>query len=175
MTLLGYLYVGMLWMMFGLEHNGGLLIHYLVFLVATNKGSDMAAYVTGKLIGRRKLAPRVSPNKTWEGAWGGAIGGTALGTAVLLATDLRTADSFAPVPWVILPFYALSVTIAAQLGDLVESAFKRWAGAKDSGRLLPEFGGILDMVDSFLVSIPVATMLRTGLVWLFPLKEMNGT
>ena len=166
LTLTGFFYVGTLWMIFGGEENGKNLIYYLLFLVATNKGSDMSAFVVGKLFGRRKLAPKISPNKTWEGAWGGLVGGTAAGTAVLLATPLR--GSFEHVPAMVLPCFALLVTIAAQFGDLVESAIKRWAGAKDSGRFLPEFGGILDMVDSFLVSVPVAGLARMVLEFLFP-------
>ena len=85
---------------------------------------------------------------------------------MLLFTDLRL--SFVNVPAMVLLYFALSVTIAAQFGDLVESAIKRWAGAKDSGKLLPEFGGILDMVDSFLVSIPVAGFIQLVMLWLFP-------
>ena len=165
LTLAGYFYVGMLWMVLGPE-NGETLILYLLFLVATNKGSDMAAFVVGKMFGRRKLAPKISPNKTWEGAWGGLIGGTAAGTAVLLLTKLR--GDFDTVPGWILPYFALLVTIAAQFGDLVESAIKRWAGAKDSGKFLPEFGGILDMVDSFLISVPVAGFARLVMMWLYP-------
>jgi phosphatidate cytidylyltransferase len=61
-----------------------------------------------------------------------------------------------PVPALL--FFCLLVTIASQVGDLVKSAFKRWAGVKDSGRILPEFGGMLDMVDSFIIAAPVATM-----------------
>ncbi len=127
---------------------------YLLFLLAAGKGSDMAAFVVGKSIGKHKMTPVVSPNKTWEGGIAGGIVGTAAGLAVLLSTPLRGA--FAGVPIAALLFFCLIVTIAAQVGDLVKSAFKRWAGVKDSGRLLPEFGGMLDMVDSFIIAAPVA-------------------
>jgi CDP-diglyceride synthetase len=127
---------------------------YLLFLLAAAKGSDMAAFVVGKSMGRHKMTPVLSPNKTWEGAIGGAIVGTGAGLAVLLMTPLQGA--YAAVPFPKLIFYALIVTMAAQMGDLVKSALKRWAGLKDSGRLLPEFGGMLDMVDSFLICAPVA-------------------
>ena len=126
---------------------------FLLFLLATNKGSDMAAYVAGNLIGKRKLAPEISPSKTWEGAIAGAIVGAGTGYAVL---RYGLQEPLGSLPdWSLMAF-ALLVTISAQMGDLVESAIKRWAGVKDSGHLIPEFGGILDMVDSFLVSIPVA-------------------
>ncbi|MBI2930583.1 MAG: phosphatidate cytidylyltransferase [Planctomycetes bacterium] len=127
---------------------------YLVFLVATNKGSDMAAYVGGKLLGRRKLAPVISPNKTWEGAVAGFVAGAGAGVLVVQGTLLHM-EMGAPPLWVVW-IYAAAVTAAAQMGDLVKSAIKRWAGVKDSGRLLPEFGGALDMCDSFILSAPVA-------------------
>ena len=113
----------------------------------------MAGYVVGKTVGRHKMTPVLSPNKTWEGFAAGAGGGTAAGLAILLYTPL---SNYYPVGVLPLLLFSISVTMAAQLGDLVESAFKRWAGAKDSGRFIPEFGGMLDMADSFLISIPVA-------------------
>ncbi len=127
---------------------------YLLFLLACSKGSDMAAFVVGKAIGKHPMAPVVSPNKTWEGGIAGGVAGTAAGFAVIWGTPLQAAYAAVPVPALL--GLALLVTIAAQVGDLVKSAFKRWAGVKDSGRLLPEFGGMLDMVDSFLVAGPVA-------------------
>ncbi len=161
-TVAGFAYVGLL----------RFLIHpplmwpgdwyFLVFLLAANKGSDMAAYVAGKSAGRHKMAPVLSPNKTWEGAAAGAAAGTAAGGAVLLATPLR--DHFAGIQAPLLLCLALVVTIASQVGDLAESALKRWAGVKDSGSLMPEFGGMLDMVDGFIISAPVAHVLTLALV-----------
>ncbi len=153
--LLGFFYVGSLQLVCAAPASVEVALFpwFLLFLIVTNKGSDMAAFVTGKLVGKRKLAPTISPGKTWEGAIGGAIVGTAGGVVVLLM-PLRGSLSTVP-EWALLGF-AFLVTISAQVGDLLESTFKRWAGAKDSGRLVPEFGGVLDMVDSFLVSVPVA-------------------
>jgi phosphatidate cytidylyltransferase len=134
---------------------------WLLFLVATNKGSDMAAYGAGKLMGRHKMAPTISPNKTWEGAAAGLIAGTTLGVLCLRSWPYEWWWDF-PRPPESLGFQILiaaCVTVAAQLGDLVKSAIKRWAGVKDSGRFLPEFGGALDMIDSFIVSAPVAYLL----------------
>jgi phosphatidate cytidylyltransferase len=130
--------------------------YYFLFLLAAGKGSDMAAFVVGKSIGKHPMSPAVSPNKTWEGGIAGGVVGTAAGLAVLLLTPIRAA--FHGIPVAALLFFCLIVTIASQVGDLVKSAFKRWAGVKDSGRLLPEFGGMLDMVDSFIVAAPVATV-----------------
>jgi phosphatidate cytidylyltransferase len=129
---------------------------YFLFLLAAGKGSDMAAFVVGKSMGRHPMSPRVSPNKTWEGGIAGGIVGTAAGMAVLYGTPLKSA--YAGMPAVALLFFCLMVTMASQVGDLVKSAFKRWAGVKDSGRVLPEFGGMLDMVDSFIIAAPVATL-----------------
>lgn len=158
MTIAGYFYVSLLG--YVMQGPSGLLLpwYFVLFLLAANKASDMAAYATGKLVGRHKMAPHLSPGKTWEGAVGGLVAGTAAGGAVLLLTPLRA--EYGAVPVATLLLYAACVTMAAQAGDLVESAFKRWAGAKDSGRFLPEFGGMLDMADSFLISAPVAFLLR---------------
>jgi phosphatidate cytidylyltransferase len=155
LTLLGYFYISLLSFLGAPPIPRSLTVFYLLFLLACGKGSDMAAFVVGKSIGRHKMTPVVSPNKTWEGGIAGGIVGTAVGFAVLWATPLH-AEKFKHVPVTALLFFALVVTIAAQVGDLVKSAFKRWAGVKDSGRLLPEFGGMIDMVDSFIVAAPVA-------------------
>lgn len=134
--------------------------YWLLFLVATNKGSDMAAYIVGKAIGRHRMAPTISPNKTWEGAFAGLAAGTFLGYLVLRRWPDLSWEFFEPSHHVeFMVATAALVTVAAQLGDLVKSAIKRWAGVKDSGRFLPEFGGALDMVDSFIVSAPVAFLL----------------
>lgn len=161
-TMLGFGYVALLHLLLIPPPDSAIADWwYLIFLVAANKGSDMAAYGVGKSIGRHRMTPVLSPNKTWEGGVAGAAGGTAAGMAVLLATPLREGYPGAGVPALL--FFALLVTIASQVGDLVESAFKRWAGVKDSGRLIPEFGGMLDMADSFLISIPVAHLLSITL------------
>jgi CDP-diglyceride synthetase len=154
LTLLGFAYVGLLALLLAAPVDAGAEIYYLLFLLACGKGSDMAAFVAGKTLGKHKMAPVVSPHKTWEGGVAGGLAGTGAGLAVILLTPLRASYAAAPVPALL--FFAVLVTIAAQVGDLVKSAFKRWAGVKDSGRLLPEFGGMLDMVDSFLVGVPVA-------------------
>ncbi len=154
LSLLGFAYTGLVAFLLHVPVAPAVSTFYLLFLLACAKGSDMAAFVVGKSIGRHPMAPVVSPNKTWEGGIAGGLAGAAAGFAVLWWTPLKGAFAAVPVPALL--GLALSVTIAAQVGDLVKSAFKRWAGVKDSGRLLPEFGGMLDMVDSFLVAGPVA-------------------
>ncbi len=154
-TLLGF---GWLWLTtyivrWVITEDGG--AWWLLFLLATNKGSDMAAYSAGKLFGRHKMAPVVSPNKTWEGATAGMLVGGGLGAVILL---LKMRPYFPNAMETLLVVAAVVTTLAAQLGDLVKSAVKRWAGVKDSGRLLPEFGGALDMIDSFILSAPLAWM-----------------
>ena len=154
LSFLGSVYVGLIALVLTPPAAHTPLVGYLVFLVATGKGSDMAAFVAGKSFGRHKFAPVVSPNKTWEGTIAGALVGTAAGVAVLRGTPLAGTFCAVPLP-ALLPFVLL-VTMAGQVGDLVKSAFKRWAGVKDSGSLLPEFGGMLDMADSFLLGVPVS-------------------
>jgi phosphatidate cytidylyltransferase len=135
---------------------------WLLFLFATNKGSDMAAYSAGKLFGRHPFAPVVSPNKTWEGAVAGLVVGAGLGSFILM---VPMKEEFRGVLESGRVVAAVVVVIAAQMGDLAKSAVKRWAGVKDSGRLLPEFGGALDMVDSFILSAPVAWLAACTLWW----------
>jgi phosphatidate cytidylyltransferase len=156
MTLLAFFYVSLLGLLLHTPApaGSGAAVWFLVYLLAAGKGSDMAAYTAGKLFGRHPMAPRVSPHKTWEGGVAGALAGTlaSYGAARLPGA----APLFGALPPLSLLGLGLFVTIAAQVGDLVKSALKRWAGVKDSGRLLPEFGGMLDMVDSFLLAAPAA-------------------
>ena len=118
----------------------------------------MALYV-GRAFGRHKLAPKLSPNKTWEGA-AGSLAGSLLVTGLLIFLAGKLAGreilvlSF-PGPvlhWLLL---AVLVNVAAQVGDLAESGLKRSAGVKDSGTLLPGHGGILDRIDALLLAAPV--------------------
>jgi len=125
----------------------------LAFLIATAKGSDIGAYTVGRLIGRHKLWPRLSPNKTVEGA----IGGLAFG---LLSTLLLVAlCRWALIPtfsWGAAIGFGLLVAVAAQLGDLMESMIKRDCARKDASDAIPGFGGLLDVIDSLLFAGPVA-------------------
>jgi phosphatidate cytidylyltransferase len=113
--------------------------------------ADTAAYFVGRAWGRRKLAPAISPGKTWEGAAGGLIG--ALGYAIIGGFSIQG------IAWA--PFLAAAalLAMASIVGDLFESALKRQAGVKDSGTLLPGHGGILDRIDSATAVLPLAALL----------------
>jgi phosphatidate cytidylyltransferase len=113
--------------------------------------ADTAAYFVGRAWGRRKLAPAISPGKTWEGAAGGLVG--ALAYAIILGAFT---DRVAWAPWLAAAAVLAAVSI---VGDLFESAAKRQAGVKDSGALLPGHGGILDRIDSATATLPLAALL----------------
>jgi phosphatidate cytidylyltransferase len=126
----------------------------LLFLFTTAKGADTGAFMLGRMAGRHKLWPRLSPNKTIEGAAGGLIAGI-LGSLLVAAI----AHNLLQVPtlgwWAALGFGAI-VGSAAQLGDLMESMIKRDCEQKDASENLPGFGGVLDVLDSLLFAGPVA-------------------
>lgn len=156
----------------------------LLIAILVTKCSDIGAYFAGSMFGRRKLAPRISPGKTVEGMLGGLAASAAV--SLLLASAGRIAlaagltgpyyemlrdlsRAFAPsdnngqislIVWAVA--FGLVLSAVGQLGDLVESCFKRDAGAKDSGKLIPRFGGILDLIDSPLLAVPVAWILITA-------------
>jgi len=124
---------------------------YVIYFLVVTKFSDMGAYVTGSLIGRHKLCPRVSPGKTWEGL-GGAI---FFSTAASLAFQGFAGHRMAGMNWLHATVLGVLLSVAAVLGDLIESLFKREAGVKDSGRFIPGIGGILDLLDSLLFNAPL--------------------
>ena len=116
----------------------------IIFLFAVVWATDIAAYFNGRAIGGPKLAPRFSPNKTWSGAIGGAAAAIAAG--VLVASLATPPGNF------IVPVLALLLSVVAQVGDLAESWVKRVFGAKDSGKLLPGHGGVMDRVDGLVAA-----------------------
>jgi phosphatidate cytidylyltransferase len=147
--------------------NGALYVLYLMLLVWCG---DIAAYYVGRAIGKHKLAPRVSPGKSWEGAIASVFGAVIVSLLLFhfiapIANVLRAIHLLAPpnvnpqpttyAPLWIVVLFAFAVNVAAQLGDLVESALKRGAGVKDSGTLLPGHGGVLDRIDALLFALPV--------------------
>jgi len=122
--------------------------HWLMYALLVNWASDTGAYLVGRSFGRHKLAPRVSPSKSWEGAAAGVV------SAVLVAGWylLRFVNHVTVVEAIAL---TVAANVAGQFGDLAESAMKRGAGIKDSGAILPGHGGFLDRVDSTLFALPV--------------------
>ena len=126
----------------------------LAMLVATAKGSDIGAYTLGRIAGRNKLWPELSPNKTIEGAIGGLIFGV---LASLIVTAVARYALHAPcLDWWSSAGFGLVVAPSAQLGDLMESMIKRDCEAKDASSSVPGFGGVLDVLDSLLFAAPVA-------------------
>jgi len=129
----------------------------LVFLMVCVWAGDTAAYYVGRHFGRHKLS-RLSPNKTWEGSVASVAGSVLAGLAVVFAGDALSARGNT-VLHILQPLWqsialAVIINLAAQLGDLLESAIKRGAGVKDSGTMLPGHGGILDRIDALLLAAP---------------------
>jgi phosphatidate cytidylyltransferase len=125
--------------------------YYVLYFVLVTKFSDCGAYAVGSLIGRHKMIPRISPGKTWEGFGGAVVVSTA--ASVLFA---RLAGShLAGMKLKHSIILGVILSLAAVVGDLIESLFKREAGLKDSGHLFPGIGGILDLLDSLLFNAPI--------------------
>ena len=139
--------------------------YLIVFILFSVWGGDIAAYYVGKNIGKHKLAPVVSPNKSWEGAIASVVASVGIALLVFHFRDsinaLFTHEPDAPVlqpnhlGWAEIVLLGLITNVAAQFGDLFESALKRGAGVKDSGTLLPGHGGLLDRIDALLFAVPV--------------------
>ena len=126
--------------------SGTSLILFLFFLIWL---ADSAAYFSGKKFGNKKLASNVSPGKSWEGVYGALLLSLLFGVAYAFYADMQL---IAAILFITLTFFTVSFSI---LGDLVESMFKRMAGIKDSGQLLPGHGGVLDRIDSLTSAAPV--------------------
>jgi len=150
-TVLGVLYIALLGshlLSIRMGITQLLSAHLLSFFFLILMGADAGAYYTGRAIGKHKLAPKISPGKTWEGVFGGLVAALAM-AAVSHYWFFREL----PLKWA-LPL-ALVMTIVGILGDLTESALKRGAGAKDAANILPGHGGILDRLDSLLFNAPL--------------------
>jgi phosphatidate cytidylyltransferase len=134
--------LSLLWLRLSATHG----MHETLFLVAAIWATDIGAYLFGRLVGGKKLAPVISPGKTWSGSVGGLFAAAVAGCLVsglgLLAIGA-----------------AIVLSLAGQAGDLLESAIKRKLGVKDSGRTIPGHGGLFDRLDGFLTAAPVAAIL----------------
>jgi phosphatidate cytidylyltransferase len=137
-----------------LQPHGQLLLLYLIVLIAA---ADVGAYFGGRKFGKRKLAPHVSPGKTWEGFAAGMLAAASVAVACALVFELPF------WPWL---FLCELIALVSVVGDLTESMFKRHVGLKDSGKLLPGHGGILDRIDSLTAAAPtfLLGLLALGLV-----------
>lgn len=127
------------------HYAGAWWLLYVMFLVW---GADSGAYMFGRLFGKHKLAPKVSPGKTWEGFFGGLL------TSALISWLFGLWAPLEVQPGTLL-LCSITAALASVLGDLTESMFKREAGIKDSGNLIPGHGGILDRIDSLTAAVPV--------------------
>ena len=125
--------------------------YYLLYFVLITKFSDSGAYAVGSLIGKHKMIPRISPGKTWEG-FGGAI---VVSTAASVMFVHFAKDKMPAMNWMHAVILGVLLSVAAVIGDLIESLFKREAGVKDSGQFFPGIGGILDLLDSLLFNAPM--------------------
>lgn len=152
-TLLATLYVGLLLQFivairFLHEPNG---LHCLLTFVGVTKSCDIGAYCAGRLVGRHKLIPRLSPGKTVEGCAGGMV--------LSIASALVMGQVLLGYMWQQCVLFGGVVSVFAIVGDLVESLIKRASEAKDSGEMVPGFGGVLDIMDSLLLAAPAAYVL----------------
>ena len=151
------------------QANGSSLVAFLLCVVWSG---DTAAYYAGRAWGRHKMAPSLSPSKTWEGAIASVAGSVLMAAALVgLATVMQEPSNSAILSWLERVFpsavlaypdeiwywlgLAATINVAGQVGDLAESALKRSAGVKDSGNLLPGHGGVLDRIDALLLAGPV--------------------
>lgn len=125
----------------------------VVWFIATAKFSDIGGLLVGKAFGKHKMAPRISPNKTWEGALGGIVASMLLG---VILNRIMTGYTLFTFPSLKALAFALPIGIVAIVSDLVQSAIKRQAQAKDSGSLIPGIGGAFDLTDSLLLTAPLA-------------------
>jgi phosphatidate cytidylyltransferase len=139
----------------------------IVFVFAVVWATDIVAYFTGRGIGGPKLAPSISPNKTWSGAIGGTIGAMLAGGAVVMPSNLRT--------WFVIALIAAALSVVSQAGDLFESRMKRIFNAKDSSTLIPGHGGVMDRLDGFATAVVAALVIgaaRAG--WNAPAQGLIG-
>jgi len=124
----------------------------VMFVLLVVWASDVGAYLAGRMIGGPRLAPRISPGKTWAGAAGGLVAAVAIGVIVARLTA-------EPADFGRAAAVAAALSVIGQAGDLTESALKRHFGVKDSGRLIPGHGGLLDRLDAALAAVPAAALL----------------
>jgi len=135
------------------EADSGENLALCLWVVAVAKFCDVGALLTGLAIGRHKMAPEISPKKTWEGAVGGVLVSAGVGAGIAFFASARLPESLTPA---IAAAIAVPLAIIAIISDLIESVLKRRADTKDTGHLIPGIGGAFDLSDSLLLTAPVA-------------------
>jgi phosphatidate cytidylyltransferase len=143
--------IGLVW----LRHDPVVGLRMVLWILATVWATDIAAYAVGRTVGGPRLAPRISPAKTWSGLAGGVVASAAVGVAACLAVDGRH--------WLAFAVIGAGLAVVEQMGDLAESYAKRRFGAKDSGSLIPGHGGLLDRLDGMLAVVIAVILLDRGL------------
>jgi phosphatidate cytidylyltransferase len=156
-TVIGLLYIPFMLQflvsLLTLEMENGSNLVLCLWVVAVSKFCDVGALLTGMAIGRHKMAPNISPKKTWEGAVGGVLISSGIGAAIAYFAADRMPPSMTPA---VAAMVAAPLAIIAIISDLLESALKRRAGTKDAGALIPGIGGAFDLTDSLILTAPVA-------------------
>lgn len=135
------------------EAESGENLMLCVWFVAVVKFCDVGALLTGLAIGRHKLAPEISPKKTWEGAVGGVLFSAGVGAAIAFLASGHLPEGLTPM---VAALVAIPLAVVAIISDLLESILKRRADTKDTGRLIPGIGGAFDLTDSLILTAPVA-------------------
>jgi len=148
----------------GIAEEAG--IFFMIYTLTVVIWCDTGAYFAGRAYGRRKLAPKISPGKTIEGAIGGLIAGTLAGLIAKGLFEFFWPELSHPFSWLAALVFGVVISIVGIVGDLVESLLKRDAAVKDTGTLLPGFGGVLDRIDAPLLAIPVTYYLLLFYVFL---------
>ncbi len=135
------------------EGDSGDNLALCLWVVAVSKFCDAGALLTGLAIGRHRLAPAISPKKTWEGVGGGVLTAAGVGAAIAFFASARLPESLTPLGAALIAVPLAATTI---ISDLLESALKRRADAKDTGKLIPGIGGAFDLTDSLILTAPTA-------------------
>lgn len=155
-TFLGLFILAFAWLSLNLLKQSPQGVFLIFLLLAMVWGADIGAYFAGRKWGNRKLAPQVSPGKTWAGAYGGLVS-TILVTLLMLFFSGYLNNASA-ISWLLFVLLAAIITVVSIAGDLAESMIKRHRGVKDSGKLLPGHGGIMDRIDSLVAALPLYTI-----------------
>jgi phosphatidate cytidylyltransferase len=147
------------------SYPAGLSTYFIVYVMFLIWGADVGAYFAGRAFGKNKLAPKVSPGKSWEGVYGGFAVTTLMAIGGGFWLQHKTFQTFDLEQWTTLFIVTLIVTAVSVVGDLLESMVKRHRGIKDSSNLLPGHGGIMDRIDSMTAAIPVFALALSLVGW----------